>query len=152
MFDQNLRDKTYNDLNKMVGPEISKTIELSIYNFSKDYAENSGTPEFVEQIYISKSDELLKIIGTNLKFILDSIKMKTIDPHTIAFMRNNDLNIKQYSDINRKEIEIVGSDVYECKKCKKRNSSIVEKQVRSGDEPATQFITCLECGNVYTVN
>ena len=37
------------------------------------------------------------------------------------------------------------------KKCKKRKCSITEKQVRSADEPATQFITCLECGHVFTL-
>ena len=151
MLDQNLRDKIYNELNKMFKPKIAEIIELSIYNFSKDYAETNETPEFIEQIYNSKCEELLKTIKTNLKFILDSIEMKTIDLRMIAFMRNSELNIKQYSDMkHRKDIEIIGTNVYECDKCKKSNSTIIEKQVKSGDEPATQFITCLECGNVYT--
>ena len=28
---------------------------------------------------------------------------------------------------------------------------VIEKQTRSGDEPSTLFITCLECGNVFTM-
>ena len=149
-LDLPIRNETFKHLNKILEQHIAKIIEQSIYNFSKNYAEDNETPEFFEQIYNSKSDELLKIIETNLKFILDSIKNNTIDLPMIAFMKQSELDMKQHLDTHRKEIKIVGSDVYECKKCKKRNSSIVEKQVRSGDEPATQFITCLECGNVYT--
>ena len=68
------------------------------------------------------------------------------------------LSSKQYVDIVKKrELNMMlsekkGSNAFECKKCKKRKCSITEKQVRSADEPATQFITCLECGHVFTMN
>jgi DNA-directed RNA polymerase subunit M/transcription elongation factor TFIIS len=139
-----IRDDCYNHLNKMLGSDTAKIIEKSIYNFSKEYNDDNGT-QLLEQIYQSKSEELLKLIGKNLKFILDSIKHKTIDLNMIAFMRSSELNIKK-----SKDIEIIGTNAFECDKCKKSNSTVIEKQVRSGDEPATQFITCLECGNVYT--
>jgi transcription elongation factor S-II len=45
-----------------------------------------------------------------------------------------------------------GSTAFECKKCKKKNSEITQKQTRAGDEPPTTFITCLECGNSFKIN
>lgn len=37
--------------------------------------------------------------------------------------------------------------MYRCKKCKSRECHYYELQTRSGDEPMTIFITCLDCGN-----
>lgn len=156
MIDQGIRDNVYKHLNNMLGTDIAKSIEHSIYHFSKDYAETNETPFLEEQIYSSKSEELLKVIGSNLQFIINSIKTKKIDPNMIGTMKISDLDMKQYSDIiNKKAMDDklmnpVGTNIFECKKCKKRNTVVVEKQVKSGDEPATQFITCLECGNVFT--
>jgi DNA-directed RNA polymerase subunit M/transcription elongation factor TFIIS len=156
MIGQDTRDTIYKHLNKMLGSELAKDIENSIYSFSKEYAETNETPFLEESIYSSKSESLLKVIGNNLQFIIQSIKNNTIDPKMIGFMRISDLDLKQYSDIiKKKEMDVqlmnpVGTTAFECKKCKKRNTTVVEKQVRSGDEPATQFITCLECGYVFT--
>jgi transcription elongation factor S-II len=38
------------------------------------------------------------------------------------------------------------TDMFTCRKCKSKRSSYVELQTRSADEPATIFITCLDCG------
>lgn len=152
MISQDARNHVYKHLNNMLGTNIAKMIELSIYNFSKEYAETNETPFLEDQIYSSKGEELLQIIGNNLQFIIKSLKNKTIDPSRIGFMRISELDVKQYSDIKNKMLEVkpIGTNAFECKKCKKRNTTVVEKQVKSGDEPATQFITCLECGNVFT--
>nr|WRJ69930.1 putative transcription elongation factor TFIIS [Oceanusvirus sp.] len=39
------------------------------------------------------------------------------------------------------------TDMYRCKKCKSKECHYYELQTRSGDEPMTIFITCLDCGN-----
>jgi transcription elongation factor S-II len=39
------------------------------------------------------------------------------------------------------------TDMFKCRKCSSRSCSYYEMQTRSADEPMTQFITCLDCGN-----
>ena len=39
------------------------------------------------------------------------------------------------------------TDVFKCRKCESRSCSYYEVQTRSADEPMTQFINCLDCGN-----
>ena len=162
MIDKKKRDEVFNNFNKHFGPEIAKDIEKSIYIFSQDYAENNNTPFLLENIYISKADELVCLLtGANLQKVIKAIKDKKIDPNKIANIRQTELNIlvsnKNYLDIIKKRelnmmlAEKKGSTAFECKKCKKRKCSITEKQTRAADEPATQFITCLECGHVFTI-
>jgi DNA-directed RNA polymerase subunit M/transcription elongation factor TFIIS len=161
MIDKKKRDEVYNKFNKILGPTISKDIEQSIYNFSEDYAESNNTPFLLENIYISKAEELYCLLNSNLQTTIKLINDKKIEPKKIANMRQAELNLllsnKQYVDIIKKrELNMMlsekkGSNAFECKKCKKRKCSITEKQVRSADEPATQFITCLECGHVFTI-
>ena len=39
-----------------------------------------------------------------------------------------------------------------CPKCKGNNVNCITKQVRSADEGATDFFTCLDCGNKWKHN
>jgi len=39
------------------------------------------------------------------------------------------------------------TDAFKCRKCSGRSCSYYEVQTRSADEPMTQFINCLDCGN-----
>ena len=154
MIKQEVRNKIQHEFSKMLGKDIAIIVEQSINQFSEEYAEYNSTPFLLEQIYTSKAEELLSTIGKNLKFILDSIKSNTIDPTKIAYMRPSDLNMDQYSDIIKKQSMITkqsSSQAFECDKCHKRNTQVEERQVKSGDEPTTLFITCLECGNVFTI-
>ena len=161
MINKKKRDEVFNKFNKLFGPSITKDIEESIYKFSLDYAESNNTPFLLENIYISKSEELYCLLNTNLQIAIKAINDKKIDPKNIATIRTSELNLllanKQYVDIVKKrELNMMlsekkGSTAFECKKCKKKKCSITEKQVRSADEPATQFITCLECGHVFTI-
>ena len=38
------------------------------------------------------------------------------------------------------------TDMFTCRKCKSKRCTYYEMQTRSADEPATVFITCLNCG------
>lgn len=162
MIDGKVRHTVFHKFSKLLGNDIAQKIELSIFNFSESYADNNDTPFLLESIYSSKVDELYCLIsGENLKNVIKAIKNTTLDPTKIATMKIGDLNIllsnKTYIDIAKKKthdmmlLERKGTSAFECKKCKKKNCSIIEKQVLSADEPATQFITCLECGHVFMI-
>jgi DNA-directed RNA polymerase subunit M/transcription elongation factor TFIIS len=150
MIDNSFRDNIFKEISKYLGNSVSKDVEEGIYKFSIEYAENNGTPFLSEQIYKTKGDEIIKILeGKTLQFIITSIKNNKINPKKIAYMRKSEL--VPILDNDKNKLKIKGSDIFECKKCKKRNVLIDEKQTRAADEPATQFITCLECGNTWTI-
>ena len=159
MINKDKRNKVFIELSKKFGNDNAKDIEESIYKFSQNYADDNGTPFLLENIYDSKSDEILCILSNkNLMYIVQAIKKGNIDPKKIAFMKPADLNPEKFKDIIKKKqveemrIEDKGStSTFKCEKCKKNKCSVVEKQIRAGDEPATLFITCLECGNVFTM-
>ena len=151
MINKDLRDKIFKEFSKYLGNSLAKEVEQALFKFSEEYAEENGTPFLLEQIYESKSEELIDIFnGKSLKYIIDSIKGKTIKPERIPYMRKSEL-IPDITKNNSEDESKKGSDLFLCSKCKKRNTSIEERQVRSADEPATQFITCLECGNKWTI-
>lgn len=49
------------------------------------------------------------------------------------------------------DVIIKNCDV-KCKRCKHENVNLQTKQVRSADEGATDFYTCLDCGYKWKVN
>ena len=48
MIDKKIRDSVFNKFSKLFSINIAKDIELSIYNFSIEYAENKNTPFLLE--------------------------------------------------------------------------------------------------------
>ena len=162
MIEKNIRDKVFTQFNKLFDHDIATKIEKSIFDFSIDYAENNNTPFLLENIYTSKAEEIHCMVkDSNLRNALIAIKDKKLDPSKIAFIKPSEINMilsnKQYIDIIKKrEVDMMlnekkGTTAFECKKCKKRNASVMEKQILCADEPATQFITCLECGHAFMI-
>lgn len=159
MINKDKRNKIFSELSKKFGNDNGRDIEQSIYIFSQKYADDNGTPFLLENIYDSKADEILCILNNkNLMYIIQAINKGDINPKKLAFMKPAELNPDKFKDIiKKKEVEEMrlkdkgSTSTFECKKCKKNKCSVVEKQVRSGDEPATLFITCLECGHVFTM-
>ncbi len=161
MINEKIRKNVIQKFYNIFGLNIAEQIEKSIYLFSEDYADNNNTPFLLENIYISKADEIYCLLNNNLKNAINAFKNNKLDATRIAFLKPSDLNLTLsnsiYVDIVKKrELNMMlnekkGSIAFECKKCKKRKCTITEKQVRSADEPATQFITCLECGHTFTI-
>jgi DNA-directed RNA polymerase subunit M/transcription elongation factor TFIIS len=162
MIDKKTRDKVFAQFNKLFDHEIATKIEKSIFDFSVDYAENNNTPFLLENIYTSKAEEIYCMVkDNNLRNAINAIKDKKLDPSKIAIIKPSEISMilsnKQYIDIIKKrEVDMMlnekkGTTAFECKKCKKRNATVFEKQVQRADEPATQFITCLECGHAFMI-
>jgi transcription elongation factor S-II len=77
-------------------------------------------------------------------------------PQTVAFMTHQEFNPVRWRDLIEKKrkrdlskctntIE-ASTDMFTCKKCKSKKCTYYEMQTRSADEPATVFVTCLDCG------
>ncbi len=151
------RKKNLELLLKIFDKKISEKIDGGIYGFADSYSESQGTPFLIENIYQEKFDEILCLLNSN-KGLQEMIKKGDIKAEELAFMKSHELNPDKYEKINKKrEIEEKNrkdkptTDLFLCPKCKKRRCTVSEKQTRRGDEPATSFIDCLECGHSWRV-
>lgn len=150
-------ENTLKLLQKKFDKNISNKIESSISKYSKEYAELNNTPYLLEQIYETKSSEIIALISKS-DYLISAIKDSSIDPGKIAFMSPEELDPEKYESIIKKRqlkeyncTKSVGTDIFKCSKCGKSNSKIEQKQTRSADEPPTTFVNCLECGNKYKI-
>ena len=134
--------------NKSKSEEIQKSVE----NFSINYAEENGTPFLLNDIYDTKINEIIHTLETN-QDLVKNINENKINLAEIANLRPHELNPDKYEKIIKKKEEEdykknnqATTDLYKCPKCKKRKTIVTEKQTRAGDEPATVFVECKECG------
>ena len=141
--------------------KLATNLEKGIYNFAIKEANNRKiikkweTPHFV-QLYLDR----LRSICVNLKNpdLLDHLKRGEISPQSLAFMTHQEMNPARWRilidqkitrDANKFTDNIRAStDMFTCKKCKSKRTTYYELQTRSADEPATIFVTCLDCGKM----
>ena len=88
---------------------------------------------------------------------IGSLNTSIIDVSKIGFMKPSELNPDKYSTIinkKKKEEDKINnqatSTIYTCKKCKKNKCQVTQRQTRSADEPATTFVTCMECDYTFS--
>lgn len=138
--------------------DISKKVEESIFNFTKEYTEQEGTPFLFESIYQNKFNEIMKNLDkdSDNKTLLDNLKKGVIKPEQLAFLKPEELDPDKYeSIIKKKELEEYKknnkstTNIFKCSKCKSRKSIVHQQQTRAGDEPMTTYVTCQECGHVF---
>lgn len=156
---QDTRNHYVTKFNGLVDKKLGKSVEQSVYNFSIDYATVQETPYLLDQIYESKADEIFNVLKDKEISLLKAIKEGVIDVSKIAFMKPDELNPDKYTQIiKRKKTEEdkknnqATSTVYTCKKCKANKCQVTQRQTRSADEPATTFVTCMECGYEFSFN
>ena len=149
---EELKSNHLDIFSKYVSKSNSKKILTSLENFTMNYIEINETPWLVEDIFLTKSNELEELFKKN-NFLKESIKNKKINPINLCNMLAEELDPEKYeSIIHRKELEEFKknnksySTAFTCKKCGANKSEISERQTRSGDEPTTVYITCAECG------
>jgi transcription elongation factor S-II len=140
--------------------EIGKNVEMGIYNYTiqeasfRQIIKKWKNPQFCE-IYNGRLRSMITNIQANPEFH-DKISTHEIPPQTLAFMTHQemspeiwktriDLKIKRDTSRFTNNIE-ASTDMFKCRKCKSKKCTYYEMQTRSADEPATIFITCLDCG------
>jgi transcription elongation factor S-II len=138
---------------------ISINLEKGVFNYTikesntRKIVKKWENPAFV-QLYLDR----LRSIYINLKNeeLLKQIKQNEVTPQSVAFMTHQELNpthwrlhienkIKRDASKYTSNIE-ASTDMFTCKKCKSKRCTYYELQTRSADEPATIFVTCLDCG------
>jgi transcription elongation factor S-II len=155
-FRSNIRNK----LLPILGNEqMTTNLEKGIFNYSVKEAgirkiiKKWENPYFT-QLYIDR----LRSIYLNIKNpeLLEKIKSGELTPQTVAFMTHQELQPEHWKTLIEQKIKRDASkfttniqastDMFTCRKCKSKRCTYYELQTRSADEPATIFITCLDCG------
>jgi DNA-directed RNA polymerase subunit M/transcription elongation factor TFIIS len=138
--------------------KITEDIESGIYNFSQEYVKNNNIEFLLQSIYDSKLNEILELLKHS-DYIIKAITNKKIKASELAFLKPDELVPDKYEDHKKnKELQEFKknnkscSTTYTCTKCKKSRTNVTTKQTRSGDEPPTTFVSCLECGYSFKMN
>ena len=161
------RLKYYGVLNQVIDDEtMSRNVERGIFNHvleecnQKKITKKWENPYF-KNLYIAK----VRSIYSNLKgdsYIgnvefrerLISGECPALDVAKLSTYAVFPDNWKELFDLKTKRDKLkhelkpeAMTDVFKCHRCGSRSCSYYEVQTRSADEPMTQFINCLECGN-----
>ena len=158
-------DKT-NKLNKLFNNELLEKLEKGIYDFSYEYSKTNEIEYLIESIYNTKVDEILDGLTNNpdiIKYYKTEYKKNKEEAlkkiYELAFSSSEIINPNKYDKIIKKEQikeykknDIKSSNAFTCSKCKKAKCDVTQRQSRSGDEPATISVRCLECGHTFTFN
>ena len=165
-FNDEFRNKCVIFLEKEIQSPYSRNIEKSIYNYTIQTARRNNiycswkTNKF-KRLYLSK----LRAIYSNLKSgsyihnvefkqkildgVIDHTQISELSAYDIFPENWKDLfDAKAKRDARKNEFKPEAmTDTFKCRKCSSRKCSYYEVQTRSADEPMTQFINCLDCGN-----
>jgi len=149
------KEKQIKLFTKFISKKNSENMINHIYNYCNEYAENNNCLFLIDDIINTKISFFQELFQKN-NFLKDSIKNKDIDVNGICYLSADVLEPEKYKTIlEKRELEEyrknnqVTSDAYKCKKCGERKCQVTQKQTRSGDEPATTFVECMECGYMF---
>ena len=145
---------------KIDNVKLSKNIEIGIFNYSIRQATDKNVikkwnNKYFIQIYIDR----FRSIWFNLsnEVFINKIKSGEITPKELAFITHQDMSPKKWEEIitkkkerdeNKYVVKLEGNtNMFTCRKCKSNNCNNNQLQTSGADEPMTNFVTCLNCGN-----
>ena len=143
-------------------------LERGIYNWTIDYATKrhlikNWKNSMFTKIYLEKARSVISNLDPNsyiknTRFI-ERLKEKEFLPHEVCFMKSENIfperwqnTITQYLkkfEYAYEDKKQATTDQFKCSKCKKRECTYYCMLTRSGDEPETIFIRCVNCGHQF---
>lgn len=137
----------------------SINLEIGIYNYALKEATSQKILKKWDNVYfVQLYLDRLRSIYINLKNdkLLNQIKKNEITVQTLAFMTHQEMDSDLWKDLIEQKVKRdankytskvqASTDMFTCRKCKSKRCTYYELQTRSADEPATIFVTCLDCG------
>ena len=145
-------------------------LEKGIYNWCLTFSKEHDIPKFWNDkgfinLYENKARSILSNLDCNSYIknhrLLNRIMDNEFKPHDLPFMDVPNIFPERWASILDKRMkqeenfhnskQIAKTDLFKCGKCKKRECSYYELQVRSADESSTIFVSCLNCGNRWRI-
>jgi transcription elongation factor S-II len=151
--------------------EKSEKIEKSIYIFCIEQCKIKNIEPNIEntyflRMYVNKLISIYNNLDKNSYIknntFYDKVIKNEVDLNNVAFLSPQEINPnhwKKYIDKQNAQEEFLHSitsgtktQEYKCGRCKQRDCTYYQLQVRCSDEPMTTFINCLNCGNSWSYN
>lgn len=154
------RQDIVSHLNKIINSEeLSVELEKCILDYAtKESMYRKIVVKWDNPAYVQLYTDRLRSIYLNLsnEKLLNELTKKEITPESLANMTHQEMNPEQWKELIDKKSKRdankynntaqASTDMFTCRKCKSKRCTYYELQTRSADEPATIFITCLDCG------
>ena len=160
IFRQNVRNKLKSVI--IDDDKIATNLEIAIYNYAiKEATSKKILKKWENPFFLQLYTDRMRTIFLNLKKeeLMKQLKNQEITPQTLVFMTHQEMNPEHWKtmiekkikrDANKFNINMQAStDTFTCRKCKSKKCTYYELQTRSADEPATIFITCLNCSHNF---
>ena len=157
LFRDNIRKKIHGLLD--IDETDAFNLEKGIFNYAiKEATLKKIVKKWENPHFVSLYKDRLRSIYMNLKneHFKKMIENNEIEIKQLAFMTHHEFNPQRWRKMIEKKMKKDASklndniqastDMYTCKKCKSKRCTYYEMQTRSADEPATIFVTCLDCG------
>ncbi len=157
-FRKNVRERMFKNIND---EKTSTNIEIGVYMYAyKEAKRKKILKKWDNQKFLQLYLDRLRSVYTNLKnpHLLEQINNGDITAQSLAFMTHQEMKPERWEELiknkmkrdenkyNSTENIQASTDMFTCKKCKSKRCTYYELQTRSADEPATIFVTCLDCG------
>ena len=159
VFRENIQKKLTDVLLIRGDENAAINLEKGIYNYAiKEATQRKIVKKWENPFFVQIYKDRLRSIYLNLKNaeLLEQVRSGEITPQSLAFMTHQELQPKQWDELIQRKIKRDASkyvdntqastDMFTCKKCRSKRCTYYELQTRSADEPATIFVTCLDCG------
>lgn len=137
---------------------VAINLEKGVFNYAireasfRKLVKKWENPAFA-QIYIDR----LRTVHSNIHSptVVNGLCSGDILPQAVAFMTHQEIQPEKWNPLIEKKTKRdaskcdkkVGAStaMFTCSRCQSKNCTYYEMQTRSADEPATIFITCLNC-------
>lgn len=158
-----LRDRIAGSFGSLLhNPPLGRACEQELYQYLRETQRSDFPDEKFVRFYQDKAFNLLENLDPDGSVENDYLNSKVISgeisPNKLVRLSNQDLYPVKWQRIKERRLNEIKeenkqsqatTDLYTCGKCKKRECTFFQMQTRSGDEPMTTFITCVNCGKKW---
>ena len=171
MMTDNPRDICVKHARKLpLSEDMVNDLEIGIFNWTINFANANNIRKtwkdsLFKKTYLQKMRSVLDNLNpssylSNARFI-ERLKENEFKPHDIPSLDMTTVFPEKWTTILDKRMkkeenfhnskQVAKTELFKYSKCKKRECSYYELQVRSADESSTIFVTCLNCGNRWRI-
>jgi transcription elongation factor S-II len=137
--------------------KFAQNLEIGIYNYAiREATEKKIVKSWKNPYFRYLYRDRLQTIYFNLtSSIIQQFLEGEQTPQSFVFLTHQEmrpelwkelLDKKQKRENSQTTVRHSTTDLFTCRKCSSKHCTYYELQIRSADEPATVFVSCLDCG------